>query len=128
MRALVVDDSKATRTIIRSILNDLQVEVVEAADSAQALVELERASFDVALVDWNMPGLDGIELVRTLRASEAYQGLRIVMVTTETEIKRVATALQAGADEYIMKPFTEDMVREKLMLLGLFLASPEEPS
>ena len=73
----------------------------------------------LALVDWNMPEMSGIELVEAVRADPAFASLRIVMVTTETELSQVSRALEAGADEYLMKPFTRDDVVGKLELLGL---------
>ena len=73
----------------------------------------------LALVDWNMPEMSGIELVEAVRADPSFASLRIVMVTTETELSQVTKALEAGADEYLMKPFTRDDVVGKLELLGL---------
>ena len=71
------------------------------------------------MLDWNMPEMDGFELLQTVRGDRTYDGMRIVMVTTETEMAHIARALEAGANEYIMKPFTRDVIREKLQLLGM---------
>ncbi len=118
MRAIVIDDSRATRAILRRILADLGFEVLEAADGSQALQALARVpDVDVALVDWNMPVMDGLTFVRRVRASGG--DLTIVMVTTEGDADHLVAALEAGADEYAMKPFTASVIREKLALLGV---------
>jgi len=118
MRALIVDDSRAMRLVIRRILGELGVPAEEAADGAQALDLLGGgATPDVALVDWNMPGMTGVELVQAVRSDPRFAGLRIMMVTSETGADRIQEALACGADEYLMKPFTPDVLREKLNLL-----------
>lgn len=120
MRALVVDDSRATRTILRRILKEIGFEVSEAGHGREALERLkEIGTPDLALVDWNMPEMDGFEFVRAVRADHAYDSMRLMMVTTETEMEQVAKALEAGANEYVMKPFTKDVILEKLDLLGI---------
>ena len=123
MQALVVDDSRAMRMLMGRLLKDIGFAVDEAGDGTEALVRLrERVLVDpvqLALVDWNMPEMSGIELVEAVRADPAFSSLRIVMVTTETELSQVTRALEAGADEYLMKPFTRDDVVGKLELLGL---------
>jgi two-component system chemotaxis response regulator CheY len=123
VQAMVVDDSRAMRMLIGRLLKDIGFEVAEAGDGSQALDGLrERLAANpvqLALVDWNMPEMSGIELVEAVRADPAFAGLRIVMVTTETELSQVMRALEAGADEYLMKPFTRDDVVGKLELLGL---------
>jgi two-component system chemotaxis response regulator CheY len=116
----VVDDSRAMRTILGGIVGGLGFEVEQAGDGEAALATLRRApAFHLALVDWNMPGMTGIDLVRAVRADHGFDDLRILMVTTETELGRMSDALGAGADEYIMKPFTKEMLLEKLNLLGI---------
>jgi two-component system chemotaxis response regulator CheY len=120
MHALVVDDSRAMRLILGRILREQGCEVSEAADGREALSVLASCPRpDVALVDWNMPVMNGLELVLALRADPSYQGMRVVMVTTESETTSVVQALEAGADEYLFKPFTGDAVLDKLALLGL---------
>lgn len=121
MRALVIDDSRATRAILTRILDSLGFEVVQAADGRQGLEVLHaEAPIDLALVDWNMPELDGIGFVRACRADAAVDPQpRLVMVTTEGDTDHILTALDAGADEYAMKPFTPAVIREKLELLGM---------
>jgi len=120
MKALVVDDSRAMRLILARALEPLGFSVCEVADGEEALV-LIRAGLVPALVlvDWNMPKVSGIEVVRALADHPARSAMRVVMVTTETEVDHVAQALGTGADEYLMKPFTKEAVAEKLGILGL---------
>jgi two-component system chemotaxis response regulator CheY len=122
MRALVIDDSRAMRSILAGILKDLEFEVEQAADAEMAYAVLKADhGFDLALVDWNLPAMSGLELVKLVRQRQELAGLRLMMVTTETELGRVREALEAGADEYIMKPFDKEMLLEKLNLLGIGL-------
>jgi len=120
-RALVVDDSKAVRMILAKTLRDLGYEVQEASNGHQALeiAERERASLQLALVDWNMPQMNGLELVALIRQRPELSSLIVVMVTTETEVGQMAAALEAGANEYVMKPFTKDILLEKLQMVGI---------
>src|ERR1700749_3054096 len=123
MKALVVDDSRATRVILRKALEREGFSVLEAGDGKQALDRLsESGALDLALVDWNMPVMTGYELICALRAQKGFDGMSIMMVTTESESSQVQKALDAGANEYVMKPFTDDILREKLMMLGLLEA------
>ena len=120
MIALVIDDSKATRTLIERILGDIGFEVVHAAQGRHALERLKRiGKVDVALVDWNMPEMNGLEFVQAVRADPAYDDMPLMMVTTETEKHKIERALEAGANEYVMKPFTKEVMQEKLDILGL---------
>jgi len=120
MRVLVIDDSRAMRSILRGILESLDFEVVEAADGRQAVdILAEDQNFDLALVDWNLPEMSGLEIVIEVRNNPLLASLPLLMVTTETEFKRVTQALQAGANEYIMKPFDRDMLLNKLVMLGI---------
>ena len=120
MRALVVDDSKTTRMIIGRILREIGFEVTEAANGQEALAKLgEIGSADLALVDWNMPEMSGLDFVKAVRADPAHANLKLMMVTTESEAEQVTTALDAGANEYAMKPFTKEVIQEKLALLGI---------
>jgi two-component system chemotaxis response regulator CheY len=120
MRALVIDDSQAIRMLIASILKRVGFEVLEAANGREALAQLAAgAPVDVAFVDWNMAELDGLAFVRAVRAEPRWAATRLMMVTTETDTAQVVRALQAGADEYLMKPFTKDALLEKLALLGI---------
>jgi two-component system chemotaxis response regulator CheY len=120
MRALVIDDSRAMRSILRHTLAGAGFEVAEAGNGREALERLgQQGKPDLALVDWNMPVMDGLDFIRAVRAEPAYAGLPLLMITTETELARVSDALEAGADEYIMKPFTRDDLLAKLDLLGV---------
>jgi two-component system chemotaxis response regulator CheY len=121
VRALVIDDSRTVRAIIRSILQEMGMEVLEAGNGREALERLRQApDLGLALVDWNMPVMDGLEFIKAVRAERAYDGLRLVMVTTEAEGEQVARALAAGANEYVMKPFTREVLVAKLTLLDAF--------
>lgn len=124
MHAIVIDDSKAIRALLGKFLRELGFEVSEAGDGKEALERLqEKPGATVAMVDWNMPEMDGYDFICCVRANQAYDNLRLIMVTTETEMSQVAKALEAGADEYIMKPFTKEMITEKLDMLGLTTTS-----
>ncbi len=120
-KALVVDDSRTIRTILKRILLELGYEVYEAADGKEALavIDAEGTSVNLVLTDWNMPQMDGLELLKRLRKNPELSLLKIIMVTTETELDRMVSALDAGANEYVMKPFTKDILREKLELVGI---------
>ncbi len=120
-KALVVDDSRAMRMILSKTLTESGFDVVQAANGREALETMERegASIGLVLLDWNMPEVSGIEVVVRLRSQSAFNGVRLVMVTTETEIEQMARALEAGADEYVMKPFTREAVEDKLRLIGV---------
>jgi len=120
-KALVVDDSKAVRMILSKTLRDLGYEVREAGDGIEALdvVAKERDGLTLVLADWNMPQMNGLELLKRLRLDSTLAALKIVMVTTEAEIDQMAAALDAGANEYVMKPFTKDILIEKLELAGV---------
>ena len=119
MRALVVDDSSAMRSILRMIFRKAGFEVTEASNGYEALKRLvETAPVDLAVVDWNMPVMNGYELVSAIRSETRYNAMRIMMVTTESEIGHIQSALAKGANEYVMKPFTPEIITEKLQLLG----------
>ena len=120
MRAIVVDDSRAMRTIIGRMLKESGFQVLEAGNGQEAVEVLQaQGPVEVALVDWNMPVMNGLELVRAVRARPEWNGTRLMMVTTEVEVQNVAAALESGANEYLMKPFTPDALKEKLALLGI---------
>ena len=126
MRALVLDDSRAMRTILKGVLTEVGFEVQEAASVRDAIAVLGQGpDFDLALIDWNLPDVEGIEFVRRVRAQRKYDAVKLMMVTTETEAAQVANAIRAGANEYIMKPFSQQAVAEKLVLLGFPLPQGE---
>jgi two-component system, chemotaxis family, chemotaxis protein CheY len=121
MRAMVIDDSRAMRMILKRIVTKLNFETMEAADGQEALDLL--ATMDevpeLALIDWNMPNMNGLEFVTKARAEPRLREMTLVMVTTESEQGQIVRALAAGAHEYVIKPFTEGAMIEKLALLGL---------
>jgi len=121
VKALVVDDSRAIRMLLSKTLKQLGYEVQEAANGREALEMIEAGNCEVKLVlaDWNMPEINGLELLKRLRRNPALNSLAVVMVTTETEIEQIAEAMEAGANEYVMKPFTRDILVEKLELAGI---------
>ena len=120
-RALVVDDSRAMRAILSKALVESGFEVVQAANGREAIETMDREGLSIHLVllDWNMPEISGIEVLEKLRSRSELNGVRMVMVTTETEIEQMARALEAGADEYVMKPFTREALEDKLRLIGM---------
>jgi len=128
MRALVIDDSRAMRRIVGRILVGLGYEVVEAADGQEALDRLTDGPLpDLACVDWNMPVMDGLTFVTSVRANRDWRDVTLMMVTTESEQSQIVRALAAGAHEYLIKPFTPDALRDKLSLLGLVPESVGDP-
>lgn len=119
MKALVIDDSRAMRRILCNITSEVGFEVAEANNGKDGLDHVEENDLDLVLVDWNMPMLNGYEFVKAVRAQQRFNDLKIVMVTTETEPARMAQALMAGADEFVMKPFTKEILVDKLRLIGV---------
>jgi two-component system chemotaxis response regulator CheY len=120
MRALILDDSRAMRMILTRILREVGFEVTEAADGQEGLDVLAKGPVpDLALVDWNMPGMDGLSFVKEVRQVDRYAGMTLMMVTTESEQSQIVRALAAGAHEYVIKPFTSEAILDKLSLLGL---------
>ena len=120
MHALIVDDSRAMRRILRSIVEPLGFEITEAGNGIEGLQQLvERPNTELALVDWNMPEMNGLEFVKAVCANPVYERIKLVMVTTETEPAKMARALMAGVDEFVMKPFTKDILLDKLQLIGV---------
>ena len=102
-------------------MSSLGFEIIEAENGKEGLEKFQEMSDDigVALVDWNMPIMNGLEFVQAVRAQDQYSDHKLVMVTTETEPTRMARALMAGVDEFVMKPFTPDILEEKLKLIGV---------
>ena len=120
MRAMIIDDSRAMRSILRRIVSGLRFETVEAGNGQEALDLLESGEVpDLCLVDWNMPVMDGYTFITRVRANRDWRGVTLMMVTTESEQGQIVRALAAGAHEYVIKPFTPDAIAEKLELLGL---------
>ena len=120
MRALVIDDSRTVRAIIGRILREEGLEVIDAATGREGLERLrDSPGVELILVDWNMPEMNGLDFIRAVRMERAYDSSRIMMVTTETEQTQVMRALEAGANEYVMKPFTREILVAKLSLLNV---------
>ncbi len=121
MRAMVIDDRRAIRMILRRTLTDLGIEVVEACDGLEAMDRLAAdGPFQFCLVDWNMPRMSGYDFVCRVRSDHANDDMDLIMVTTETETSQVIKALDAGANEYVMKPFTKEILQDKLSILGIY--------
>jgi len=119
-RTLVVDDSRVIRTIVGRTLQELGFKIEEASNGQEGLKLLQQGALPaMIMVDWNMPEMSGLEMVRAIRTNAAWNDVRLIMITSENEAERVQEALEAGADEYIMKPFSKDMIQEKLLLLGV---------
>ena len=122
-KALVVDDSRVMRRILTGILEELGYRVCQAGHGLEGLEVIERerldGPFDLILADWNMPEMNGLDFVHALRKDSRNRGLTVMMVTTETQVEQMVAALAAGASEYVMKPFTKDVIVDKLRLLGL---------
>src|SRR5207247_1510880 len=113
--ALIIDDSRVMRMVLKQILQATGFEVAEAANGLEGLECLQRSGpMDLALVDWNMPLMDGIEFVRAVRANPKYDRQRLMMVTTEAGEDYRRTAFAAGADAYVVKPFKAQAIREKI--------------
>ncbi|MCB9830905.1 MAG: response regulator [Planctomycetes bacterium] len=120
MKAIIIDDSRAVRSMLKRMLVGLGFETTEAGDGQQALDRLaENPDLGLALVDWNMPVMNGYEFIKAVRADSSWNHMKIIMVTTETEIVKMMAALNAGADEWVMKPFTAEVIAEKIRLSGI---------
>jgi two-component system chemotaxis response regulator CheY len=119
MRALIVDDSGAMRKILRRVLSGCGFDdIADAENGLRALDVLGAGPVPAfAFVDWNMPEMSGIELVRAIRADSRFDAMAVVMVTSETAFENIQVAIDAGADEYVMKPFTTDIISDKLALV-----------
>ncbi len=116
---LVVDDSRSVRKVARRILEALDFETAEAVDGMEALAFCKAAMPDAILLDWAMPNMDGLEFLRLLRREPGGDAPVVVFCAAENEPARIAEVLEAGADEYIMKPFDGDIVASKFTLAGL---------
>jgi len=123
MKMLIVDDSKAMRTFLQHLATELSFKTEEAEDGRAGLSKLIQNDpaepFDVALVDWDMPVMTGLELVQTVRRNKDFSSLKMMMVTTQNTMERVSAALEAGADDFLMKPVTKESLEEKLQILGV---------
>lgn len=118
-QALIVDDSRLTRKLVRRILTRLEFEVSEAEDGNVALAHCENQIPDLILLDWNMPEMDGMEFLLQLRKMDNGDRPKVVFCTTENHQERIQSAIMAGADEYVMKPFDEEIIKSKLEQVGM---------
>ena len=120
MKALVVDDSKVIRMAVSKILLSLDFEVHEASNGVEGMNKLEEIGKpDLVLVDWNMPEMNGHEFIVAVREKDEYNNMPLMMVTTESEMDKVRIAVDSGANEFVMKPFTPEMIKSKMRILGL---------
>lgn len=118
-QCLVVDDSKVIRKVARRILEELGFEVTEAVDGQDALDACIKHAPEAVLLDWNMPVMNGLEFMKALRARTDLDQPVIVFCTTENDISHIRTAIEAGANEYIMKPFDREIIEAKFAQVGL---------
>jgi two-component system chemotaxis response regulator CheY len=120
VRALIVDDSRATRSIIGKILQEIGFDTFEAGHGKEGLDRLKEFGCpDIVLVESNMPEMNGDDFVCAARATPEYSNVPLMMVTSETQISQMARALEAGANEYVMKPFTKEVIADKITILGV---------
>jgi two-component system chemotaxis response regulator CheY len=120
MKALIIDDSQAMRQIVKRFVSRFGFEVIEAGDGMEGIGQMKKhPDIDLVLVDWHMPGVDGVAFVELVRKELADVRLPIVMITSETEPKRIIRALMAGVDEFLTKPFSPDLLRQKLEMVGI---------
>lgn len=115
MKILIVDDFSTMRRIIRNILKQLEfINVEEAEDGSVAFEKLKDADYDLLITDWNMPNMTGLDLLKEVRANEKLKDLKVLLVTAEAEKENIIQAAQAGANEYVVKPFTADVLGQKI--------------
>ena len=116
---LIVDDSKVIRKVARHIIEGLGLSVEEAEDGSVALEACRARSVDLILLDWNMPVMSGMEFLKSLRQSEHGSEPKVVFCTTENDAAHIRAAIEAGADEYVMKPFDRETLQSKLQIVGV---------
>lgn len=116
---LVVDDSKVIRKVARHILEALNFQVTEAGDGREALDSCIESAPDVVLLDWNMPVMSGMDFLRALRETKVERRPKVVFCTTENGMAHIRAAIEAGADEYVMKPFDRETLESKLQIVGI---------
>lgn len=126
MRILIVDDFSTMRRIIKNLLNDLGYSnTAEADDGSTALTALAQGNFDFVVTDWNMPNMDGLTLLQTIRRTPQFKHLPVLMITAEAKKENIIAAAQAGASGYIVKPFTSGTLAEKLEKIFERMARPQ---
>jgi len=118
MNILLVDDSNTMRRIQRNQLESLgHTQITEAVNGEQAYELLQKEAFDLIILDWNMPVMDGMTLLKKIRSNQAYADVKVIMCTSESDKKKVVEAMKAGANNYLVKPFTPEGLAEKLMAI-----------
>ena len=118
-KCLVVDDSSVIRKVARRVLEELDFEILEAENGQKALDQCKIEMPEAILLDWNMPVMDGLEFLVQLRSTDNGSKPKVIFCTTENDISHIAQAVQAGADEYIMKPFDREILENKFQEVGL---------
>lgn len=116
---LIVDDSRVVRKVARRIFEDIRFECLEAEDGLIALDKCKESMPDIILLDWNMPNMNGLEFLEALRSSPGGDRPKVIFCTTENDMSYIQRAITAGADEYIMKPFDNEIIAGKLSQVGL---------
>ncbi len=125
MRALTVDDSKVVRRLVGKVLGELGFEVAEAGNGEEALLHLlQYGGPDLIVLDWNMPEMGGLEFLTRMRKMDRFRDAKVIMLTARNDLPSVEKAMNAGANEYLMKPFAPDALAEKIRLVGLSVADP----
>lgn len=120
MKVLIIDDSRTMRRLLSSFLAPITQDLAEAGDGQAALSVLKaEGPFDLALVDWDMPVMNGLDFVKSVRSDPGYDGVKLMMVTAQNSFETVSQAIEAGANDYLMKPLTEEMLLDKLRVLGM---------
>ncbi len=120
MKVLVIDDSRTMRRLLVSYVTEFTPDIIEAEDGVQGLEQLaQHAPFDLVMVDWDMPRMCGLDFVKAVRANAAYAEMKILMITSHNTMEDVGQALEAGATDFLMKPMTEEMLRDKFQMLGV---------
>ena len=120
MKAIVIDDTRSMRSVLRHILEEMNFDVVEAGNGQEALDLLsEHGQMDIALVDWNMPVMDGITFIQTINRDDRYAGMKLMMVTTESGYDKLKIAREHGVTHYITKPFNPDAIRDAIDVMWL---------
>lgn len=118
-KCLIVDDSKVVRKVVRKIVENLGFQADEACDGSEALTKTQETQFDLIMLDWNMPIMDGMDFFKKFKESVNFDACKVIFCTTENEMPKIQEAISEGASEYIMKPFDENIVRDKLQQVGL---------
>lgn len=115
LKVLVVDDFSTMRRIVKNLLKQIgYTDIEEAEDGVQALSKLQNGGFGLVVSDWNMPNMDGLDMLKAVRQEPAIKDIPVLMVTAEAEKEKVITAIQAGVNNYVVKPFTGEILKEKL--------------